>query len=604
VAQRGYFNVVEAAMPSGDQPSFHEGHGLRVRRIYQQWKAGRRVREPGVVRGGPNGEPELDVLIELAPGASPPELLRPLGRHSEGDVFISAAVDIRDLERLAHDGRVLRIEAARRLSRTLAHSVPEIRANSLSLATEFPDARPPYDGKGVIVGILDVGCDVAHPNFCRNGRTRILSLWRQATGATPRPPAEYNYGMEYKKDVIDQALANGEPYGSLMGDVRPEEGSHGTNVMDIAAGSGAAPGVAPNADLIFVEVDTDDVGKEDFIGNSARLWQAADYVFKQAEALGKPAVVNISLGTNGGPHDGSALVDQQLGKLLDKPGRAIVIAAGNAFDAKCHASGHLDPGNSRTLTWTVVPKDDTGNELEVWYSGGPLAVFLTKPDGTDEHGPVALGHSEKFLLPGLCIVNHDRVAANGANRINIFIEKPPPAGDWLVRLENVGATEAVFDAWIERDGGNATQSRFADADADHERTLGSISCGVGPIVVGSYASDAVPPAISVFSAAGTTRDGRQKPDVSAPGENDPGQGILAAEAVTKGLVRIRGTSQAAPHVTGLIALMMQASPTALTIDKIRDALIASARPVAGGWDPRAGFGRIDAAGAISKVLGP
>ena len=84
--------------------------------------------------------------------------------------------------------------------------------------------------------------------------------------------------------------------------------------MDIAAGNGRGsgfPGVAPGADLIFVELSSriDDPATESF-GNSKRLLEAVDYIFRKATALGRPAVVNLSLGTFGGPHDGTTPVEE------------------------------------------------------------------------------------------------------------------------------------------------------------------------------------------------------------------------------------------------------------------------------------------------------
>lgn len=39
-------------------------------------------------------------------------------------------------------------------------------------------------------------------------------------------------------------------------------------------------------------------------GNAKNLMEAADYIFQKAAALNRPAVINFSLGTHGGPHDG------------------------------------------------------------------------------------------------------------------------------------------------------------------------------------------------------------------------------------------------------------------------------------------------------------
>src|SRR5262249_58405477 len=103
-------------------------------------------------------------------------------------------------------------------------------------------------------------------------------------------------------------------------------------------------------------------------------------------------------------------------------------------------------------------------------------------------------------------------------------------------------------------------------------TLGSIATGHDTVVVASYDARSPDRAISPFSSAGPTRDGRPKPEVSAPG-----QGIFAARSRSQGVVQMSGTSMAAPHVTGLIALLLSAGERALgrhlDIKEVRDLLL-------------------------------
>jgi subtilisin family serine protease len=606
----------------------------RLERIYQQWLDRQPIHEPGVVRPPVRSafrrladgigalrrmgrsSLEVDVLVELEPGVSKPGFLRGAAARESAGLFIGS-VDIEAAPRLAALRGVRRVEVARGVGLRLAHSTPEIGADAAALATAFAP-HPAYDGEGVIIGILDDGCDINHPNFKdAAGRSRILHLWRQNSITTPRSPQPYNYGQEYTKADIDAALLTPNPYGPIEG--APVADCHGAHVMDIAAGNGRAPGstpgVAPKADIICVEVRPNDVDSEDFIGSSARLAQAAEYVFARADALGKPAVINLSLGTNGGPHDGTSLVDKTFAMLLTAPGRAIVVAAGNSFGQCSHASGKVDLERDRTLTWIADRGDKTQNELEAWYSGGPLDVFLTPPGGI-EHGPFGVGVMGSFNLGSAkCYVIHSAGhPLNGLSHLDIFMNKPTmgpiPAGEWKVRLKALGAP-AVFDAWIEREfkqvpGAKPTQ--FSTEDADSRRTLDSLACGAAPIIVGAYPSDAASPALADFTASGTTRDGRQKPDVCAPGERSASTGIFAAAARSTGLTTYSGTSQAAPHVTGVIALMMQKAleetpPRRLGIEDVRTALQQTARPLGPPmtWHARAGFGRVDAIGAIKQV---
>ena len=128
----------------------------------------------------------------------------------------------------------------------------------------------------------------------------------------------------------------------------PDQGAHGTHVMDIATGNGLGTGVAgcaPAADLVFVEVSTSDLDNQhpeeithQSFGDSAQMLEAINFIFKVAGD--RPCVVNVSLGTNGGPHDGTTLVEQGIDRLVTaKPNRAVVIACSNSYAAGIHASG-------------------------------------------------------------------------------------------------------------------------------------------------------------------------------------------------------------------------------------------------------------------------
>ena len=191
----------------------------------------------------------------------------------------------------------------------------------------------------------------------------------------------------------------------------------------------------------------------------------------------------------------------------------------------------------------------------------------------------------------------------------------------------MGSTEVGrLDAWMNNSG-------FAEFRAhslvEMARTIGLPATGRGSIAVASHVSKnqwqadagmetdirAVIGRSSVFSSLGPTRDGRQKPDISAPGQyltaalaDGSELATLDDRALTPSrLLTIEGTSMATPVVTGVVPLMLQRKPTA-TLAQIADVLQRTARhdvhtgPV--GWNPTYGFGKIDIAAALQAIGGP
>ncbi|RHY48109.1 hypothetical protein DYB34_010393, partial [Aphanomyces astaci] len=83
------------------------------------------------------------------------------------------------------------------------------------------------------------------------------------------------------------------------------------------------------------------------------------------------------------------------------------------------------------------------------------------------------------------------------------------------------------------------------------------SPGMSPDVIGVGASDASD-ALAYFSSRGPTYDNRIKPDISAPGTD-----IVSIDFNTdNGYAYMSGTSMAAPHVTGAVAIYLSANPGA------------------------------------------
>lgn len=530
-----------------------------------------------------------------------------------GTLFTATAF-VHDVAAITAHPNLATIQLARPLSPTLAVSLPALNCTPAQLRAVLPAGTDVPNGQNVIVGIIDYGCDFAHGNFRQaDGKTRILALWHQAgpfiAGISPDGFAQ---GREFDAETINRALETDDPYATLGYD--PGVASHGTHVMDIACGNGRAtgnPGVAPGADIIFVHIDGDNGGQKHTYGNARNLMEATDYIFQKATTLGRPAVINISLGTHSGPHDGTTPVERWFDQLLQSPNRAIVVSAGNSWRHRSHAMGVATLETSALLPWIVRPGDPTDNEVEIWYAGvHSLTVTLVGPDGM-EVATIPRGHTQRLFdntgKEVITIIHNELVASNGDHQINIWLDKAlAPTGTeptiWQIILRTESAVAVPFHAWIERnDTEHNTPSFFHPSVVSTSHTLSSISCGEFTIAVGSYIAGDSDKGISAFSSAGPTRDGKAKPEVSAPGQHvtTPPEdvGILAAESRTNGATRKAGTSMAAPHITGLIALLIQSAKEPLCIDQIRtrlfDTMCGNPSTVST-WHPQYGFRQVNA----------
>jgi subtilisin family serine protease len=509
---------------------------------------------------------------------------------------------------------VASLKASTVVGAALAYSVPEIHASANLLKTEFSPNG--FTGRGVIIAFLDWGCDFAHANL-RNfqGGTRLLCLWDQRGGPRPDSPAPYGYGRLISREQIDDALSQPDPYAALDYDPAQSDdgtGTHCTHVMDIAAGNGQAPGsspgVAPEADLICVHLKGDDTQPEDTLGDSVRVLEAVRFIVDFAG--NRPLVINLSLGKTGGPHDQTLLVTQALDELLEeKPGCMVVMSTGNYFVANIHSNGKLNSGDTVDLRWNVTQTSDEYSEMEVWYPGSDrFTVELISPTA-ESLGIVTLGNDhvvrdgEEIIAS---IYHREQDPNNGDHQIDIFISPHAPSGVWVTRLHGEEVNDGNYHAWIER-ARPMSQARFEPKSATPTYTTGTICNGLKTIAVGAYDARLQSVPLGHFSSAGPTRDGR----VDMPTISAPGVAIRAARSsyltpfgrIMNDLTVKSGTSMAAPHVSGVVALMFEAAGNyRLTADQTREILISASREEPKDLEhQRYGAGRVDAVEAIKRV---
>jgi subtilisin family serine protease len=461
-------------------------------------------------------------------------------------------------------------------------------------------------GQGVIIGVIDSGIDPKHPAF----KDRILRIWDQTLPGPGVP--EGDYGAEFT--------------GPMMLVSRDTNG-HGTHVAGIAAGADPTfGGVAPGAELIII--------KSTF--QEAHIADGVRYIFRVASELGRPAVVNLSVGGHGDPHDGSDSLSQII-NAESGPGRIVCCAAGNEGNDNIHAQIAVPQGGNRTILFHVPPSsgEDTVGfaALNGWYSGrDKFEVAVRSPNGfqTPYQGVIAAGLSmQVYDLPDgrVRISTPDTDPTN--NDHNFLIEILPSnnphhavtAGTWRLRLRGLEVHNGQVDVWA-LDNSQRLDVVFIGRSVQDTMKIGSPGAAASAITVASYNTKTrwrdlegnwqemgvEIDDVSEFSSEGPLRNGSHKPEVTAPGAMiasalSADSVVAPAYVVAPGYRIMAGTSMATPFVTGLVALMLEQNPN-LDPETIKARLRGSSQipgQPAGTFDSKWGYGLIDAFGLVRHL---
>jgi subtilisin family serine protease len=522
----------------------------------------------------------------------------------------------RELLSVARLPFVSRIQKSWPLQAYLDKSVPDTGAN-IVWDQGLDSFGRNVTGSGVIVGFVDTGIDVSHPDFgFPNGTTKILYVWDQTTNG--KPPSAFAYGYECNAiDIQIGACPENDTFG------------HGTHVAGIAASSGRATGnytgIAPGASIIFVKSGHAVCSGTGWTFDSAEILDGVNYIATKAKQLGRRAVINLSLGGNIGGHDGSDPLEKALDQFV-KAGTPIVVAAGNQEQDNAHIRGRLATG--RNVTFYVEVEDSTTDlAIDVWYnSGDAIDATLNAPNGNNT--TIRASSIDTSSRSGNVTVA-SRSSDHGKELyFEVSSDDPLPLRGWSITLKARHIeSEGAWDSWVDTASCASPGASFLPGNGyivNPNDTIGIPGTAQFVVTVGAYVTKTSwrglngqalgtnslnIGGIASYSSWGPTRDGRIKPDVAAPG----GQ---IASARSKDIAQnpsdpdrfhrmLSGTSMAAPHVSGTIALMLQRTPN-LEAAKIPQILRETARQdhetgfLAGGsqsW----GYGKVDARAATGLI---
>ena len=453
--------------------------------------------------------------------------------------------------------------------------------------------RTGLTGRNVVIGVIDSGIDALHPCF----GSRVLRIWDQTLpgGGVAGAP----YGSELKPAQLQTSR---------------DTNGHGTHVASIAAGNDAAfPGIAPEAHLVIVKTDFQDV----------HLADAVQYIFRIAGELQRPAVINMSLGGHADAHDGtdslSEIIDNESG-----PGRIVCCAAGNEGNDNIHAHAAVPTGTTHGMRFRAPPSVMLSAALNGWYdAGAQIDVAVRSPGGfVTPFQPVSAGMPQVHVLGDarVRIANMGPDPANGDNAFWVQIQGPGigmsvAAGIWQLLLRNNSPTAAVVDVWALSGEGNPLG--FTGKSVDDSMKIGSPGCSATALTVAAFTTKVTwtdssgngqqvgltMNDIADFSSEGPLRGAKQKPDVAGPGAMIVAALSQFASARAANIVDVHhqvmaGTSMATPFLAGLVALLLERDPA---LDPARLKALLRAHSVipgqaSGTFDPKWGFGLVDASG--------
>lgn len=494
-----------------------------------------------------------------------------------------------------------------------------------------------YTGNNVIIGYIDDGIDFFHPDLLdNNGKTRVIHFWDQTLDSVgnPRIPAPYGYGLAY-----DSSYINAQFYPTIGG-----LNFHGTNDVGIGSGDGSANGtnmgMAPDSKIIFVRSDFS-------ISNwTLSVADACEYIFNIADQMGLPCVINTSVGTYYGSHDGNDPGAIAIESLLDaQNGRIVVGSAGNSGQYQpYHAHGEVDCDTSfvwfennpssgygpNKIYFDFWANLDEVSELKLafgandpnsnYVSRGQTSFSLLTSFGSHFFGAVKNANGD--TLAGYEIF---RTTTPSSNHINFEILMSVDSTNYLYSLLSTGG--GSYDVWsgIEL-GANLIETTLPDASvfpniihyhaADTMQSIvSSWQCSEKVVTVGNVCNRTsyvdfngntqTLPAnfytgiLSPNSGIGPTRLNVVKPTVVAPGDFSftatPLSYLSNAgnwHKVDAGGWHSRqgGTSAASPVIAGIAALYLEANPNASYADFISDLTSNAFRDGATGPDVNNAYG--------------
>lgn len=470
--------------------------------------------------------------------------------------YAIGTIEINKVQELIKYTEIEHIETPKTLTINLQDALSKSCVTSLNNSKDFN-----LTGKDVIIGIIDSGIDYTHPDFINSDNTsRILYIWDQTININTdnfsnnkyKVPDGFTHGVEFTNQDINEALRSSNPY-----EIVPHIDTigHGTAVAGIAAGNGRSSdgqnaGVAPEASLIIVKL-----GEKGFpsFARTTEFMRALKYIIDKAQKLNMPVCINISYGTNDGPHNGQSLFENFINNMAERWKTSIIVASGNEGAVGHHFQGKINSGELKDVQFFYAGKYPSFY-ITMWKNFvDNITVELILPDNKTTGEILSFDMTRNYTIGDLSIfVNYSQPQFyNSFQEIFFQIksnQNTPPVGIYTIRVRAGQIVSGNFNIYLPTTEEVSRETSFTNPSTNSTLTIPSSAQNV--ITVGGY--DSSRGIISDFSGRGYTLNIiYTKPDLVAPSV-----GIITTK-INGGYTAYSGTSMAAPFVTGSAALMMQ-----------------------------------------------
>lgn len=479
------------------------------------------------------------------------------------------------------------LEIANKIRNQLDNAVPDSDTETDKGLIEF-DLPKGYSGDEIYIGITDWGFDYTSPMFFDTmlKQTRIISAWDQFKRSGPSPIG-FEYGTEY--NTVEELFNARSDTATIY-----SFATHGTHVAGIAGGSGAGTiykGVASSSKFLFAS----------FLADENAVLDAWEWMYQKAKADKKRLIINMSWGIyHHGTLDGTSLLSQVISAYTDS-GVVFVNSAGNNGNVNFHIKktfsddvlkSKIDfyPNHSNSTYWTQ--SIHAWGEVGKSFSNG--IVIMNDKDSLIAESPYYSTNSSNDYIDTFIVVNEDTIWFDISSDNSHPLNKKPQL---LLRVKKTNssiqvllkskATSGTVHFWnvteLSRERGNWGMNFLTCGEGtqggDNQNGIGEPSCSDDIISTAAFdPKDAfinrdfyISPS-TTFSSVGPRYDGKMKPDIAAPGVNIVSSISSFSDNIfnsiasvdfngrTYHFAKLSGTSMAAPFVTGVSALILDANP--------------------------------------------